>query len=285
MDYYLAVKSNSVEILLFLKAWVASHIWHVYFLPISLPGPGSGHLQTTHCKTGRGTLLLTWDLVVTLSEAVDTGTVSHTWSTQDQNLVATLSTCLHLILPISSSSASRQDCDQTASWDGSESSIVVVFQLLSDAQCFVTPWTVTYQASLSFTISWSLLRFMSIELMMLSNHLNFFHPCPLLPSIFPSISVFSSEWALCIRCPKYWSFSFSISPSNEYSGLISLDWLVWSPCSPRESQESSPVQFRGMNSSVLSLLYSPALTSAHDYWKKNIVLTIWTFVSKMVSVF
>ena len=90
MDYYLAVKSNSVDILLVLKAWVASHIWHVYFLPISIPGPGSGHLQTTHCKTGRGTLLLTWDLVVTLSEAVDTGTVSHTWSTQDQNLVATL---------------------------------------------------------------------------------------------------------------------------------------------------------------------------------------------------
>ena len=97
-------------------------------------------------------------------------------------------------------------------------------QSLSDAQPFVIPWT--YQASLSFTISWSLLRFMSIELMMLSNHLIFCHPCLLLPSIFPSISVFYSELALCIRCPKYWSFNFSVSPSNEYSGFISLvDWF------------------------------------------------------------
>ena len=91
----------------------------------------------------------------------------------------------------------------------------------------MTPWTTACQASLSFTISQSLLRLMSIELMMLSNRLILFHPLPLLPSIFPSIRVFSSELALLIRWPKYWSFSFSISPSSEYSGLISfrMDWL------------------------------------------------------------
>ena len=91
----------------------------------------------------------------------------------------------------------------------------------------VTPWTAARQASLSFTISWSLLKLMSIESMMPSNHLIFCPALLLLPSIFPSIRVFSSELALHIRWPKYWSFSFSISPSNEYSGLISfrMDWL------------------------------------------------------------
>ena len=101
--------------------------------------------------------------------------------------------------------------------------------------------------------------------------------CPLLsPSspdlIFPSIRVFFNESALCIRWLEYWSFSFSfiISPSNEYSGLIfGLPWwLIWSPCNLRDSQESSPAsQFKSINSSVLSLLYGPTLTSVHDYWK------------------
>ena len=119
------------------------------------------------------------------------------------------------------------------------------------------------------TISQSLPKFMSIESVILSNYLILCCPLLLFPSIFPSIRVFSSEWALCIRCPKCWSFNFSISPSSEYSEFISLDWLVWSPCSPRESQEFSPVQFKSMNSSVLSFLYSPTLTSTHDYWKKT----------------
>ena len=87
---------------------------------------------------------------------------------------------------------------------------------------FVTPWTVARQALPSSTISRNFLKFMSIESVMLSNHLIFCHPCLLLPSIFPSIRVFSNELAVCIRWPKYWSFSFSISPSNEYSGLIPL---------------------------------------------------------------
>ena len=91
----------------------------------------------------------------------------------------------------------------------------------------VTPWTAARQASLSITNSWGLLKHMSIESVMPSNHLILYHPLLLPPSIFPSIRVFSSESVLCIRWPKYWSFSISISPSNEYSGLISfrIDWL------------------------------------------------------------
>ena len=100
-------------------------------------------------------------------------------------------------------------------------------QSLSRVQLFVTPWTAAYQASLSITNSGSLFKLMSIELVMPSNHLIFCHPLLLLPSIFPSIRVFSNESALHIRWPKYWSFSFNISPSNEYSGLISfrVDWF------------------------------------------------------------
>ena len=97
----------------------------------------------------------------------------------------------------------------------------------SCVQIFATPWNEACQASLSITNSWSLLKLKSIELVMPSNHLILCHPLLLLPSLFPSIRVFSSESVLCIRWPKYWSFSFSISPSSEYSGLISfrMDWL------------------------------------------------------------
>ena len=99
--------------------------------------------------------------------------------------------------------------------------------LLSRVRPFATPWTAAHQACLSITNSWSLPKLISIELVMPSNHLILCHPCLLLPSIFPSIRVFSNESVLCIRWPNYWSFSFSISPSNEYSGLISfrMDWL------------------------------------------------------------
>ena len=104
---------------------------------------------------------------------------------------------------------------------------------------------------------------MSIKSMMPSNHLILCHPSLLLPSVFPRIRVFSNKSALHIRWPKYWSFSFSIGSSNEYSGLISfrMDW---------DSQESSPIpQLESINSSALSLLYGPALTSIHDYWKNH----------------
>ena len=91
----------------------------------------------------------------------------------------------------------------------------------------VTLWTTAHQASLSFTMSWSFLKLMSTEAVMLSNHLILCHPLLLLPSIFPNIRIFSSEWALCIRWPKYWSFSFNISSSNEYARLTSfrIDWF------------------------------------------------------------
>ena len=100
-------------------------------------------------------------------------------------------------------------------------------QSLSCARLFVTPWTAARQASLSITNTWSLLKLMSIMSMMPSNHLIICHPLLLLPSIFPSITVFSNEPVLHIRWPNYWSLSFSISPSNEYSRLISfrMDWL------------------------------------------------------------
>ena len=134
-------------------------------------------------------------------------------------------------------------------------------QSLSFVRLFVTPWTAARQASLFITNSRSLLKLMS---MMPSNHLILCRLLLLPSSIFPGIRVFSSESVLRIRWSKYWSFSFSISPSNEYSGLI------WSPCSPRNSQESSPTsQFKSINSSALSFLYSPTLTSIHDYWKNH----------------
>ena len=103
----------------------------------------------------------------------------------------------------------------------------VVVLLLSHVRLFVTPWTVACQASLSFTISKSLLKLMSIQLVMPTNHLILYHPLLLLPSIFPRIRVFSKESALHMRWPKYWSFGFSISPSSEYSELISfrMDWF------------------------------------------------------------
>ena len=136
-------------------------------------------------------------------------------------------------------------------------------QSLSRVRLFVTPWITACQASLSITNSWSLLKLMSVESVMPSSHFILCHPLLLLPPIPPSIRVFSNESALRIR----WSFSFSVSPSNEYS-----DWfpLAGSPCSPRDPQESSPTpQFKSINSSVLSFLHSPALTSIHDHWNNH----------------
>ena len=139
----------------------------------------------------------------------------------------------------------------------------------------MTPRTAACQASLSFIISQSLLKLMAIELVMPSNHLFLCYPLLLLPSIFLSIRVFSNELAFHIKAlAKYWSFSFSISPSNEYSlfnpkfplgltDLISLQFKGLSKVSPTP-------QFRRINSSALSLLYGPTLTSIHDYWKNHI---------------
>ena len=143
-------------------------------------------------------------------------------------------------------------------------------QSLSCVLNFVIPWTTAHQASLSITNSWSPPKPMSIESVILSNHLILCCPLLLLPSIFPRIRVFSDESAPLIRWPKYWSFSINISPSNEYLGLITLGMTSWSLCSPRDSQESSPTpQFKSINFSVLSLFYSPSLTFIHDYCKNH----------------
>ena len=131
--------------------------------------------------------------------------------------------------------------------------MVLVVYLLSCVQLIVTPWIASCQAPLSFTISWNLLKLMSIESVMPSNHLFLCCPLLLLPSIFPSIKVFSNESALHIRWPKYWSFGFSISPSNEYSRLIFLGLTGLISC-PRDSQESSStLQFEVIIPSALSL--------------------------------
>ena len=142
-------------------------------------------------------------------------------------------------------------------------------QSLSHVWLFATPWTAAHQASLFITNSKSLLKLMSIESVMPSNHLILCHSLLILPSIFPSIRVFSNESVLCIRWPKYWSFSFSISPSNEYSGLISsrMDWLDLAFQGTLES--SSTPQFKIINSLALSFLYSPTLTCIHDHWKNH----------------
>ena len=118
----------------------------------------------------------------------------------------------------------RQQTEERMIWHFKRASSV---QLLSRVRLFETPWTAARQASLSITNSWSFLKLMSIELVMPSNHLILCRPLLLLPSILHSIRVFSNKSVLCIRWPKYWNFSFSISPSNEYSGLISfrMDWL------------------------------------------------------------
>ena len=144
-------------------------------------------------------------------------------------------------------------------------------QSLSCVQLFATPWTAACQASLSITSSQSLLKLMSIESVMPSNHLILCCPLLLLPSIFPSIKVFSKDSGLHIRWPKYWSFSFNISPSNEYSGLISfsIDWLDLLVVQGTLKNLLQHPQFKSINSLVLSFLYSPTLTSIHDHWKNH----------------
>ena len=154
-------------------------------------------------------------------------------------------------------------------WDVS----IVVVQSLSCAQLFGTPWTAACQASLSFAISQSLLKLMSIELVMSSNHLILSYPLFLLPSICSSIRVFSKESALRIRWLKYWSFSFSISPSNEYSELISFR-VDWFDLLAVQGTFKSLLQHL---SSKVSMLWQLAflmvqlstLTSVHDYWKNH----------------
>ena len=141
--------------------------------------------------------------------------------------------------------------------------LVVVVQSLSCVRLFVTLWSASRQASLSFTVSWSLLKLMSIESVMPSNHFILFHPRRLLPSIFPSIRVFSNESVLRIRWPKYLSFSFSISPSNGYSGLISFRMGCLDPLAVQGTLKSL---LQHHSSKALILLHSAFIVQlSHSY--------------------
>ena len=157
-------------------------------------------------------------------------------------------------------------------------------QSLSCVQLFSAPWTAARQASLSIINSRSLLKLLSIESVMPSNHLILCRPLLLLPSIFPSIRVFSNESVLHIRWPKYWSFSFSISPSNKYSGLISfrMDWLDLLAV---QGTLKSLLQYRSSEASILWCSAFFIVQLSHPYMTigKTIALTRWTFVSKVMS--
>ena len=144
-------------------------------------------------------------------------------------------------------------------------------QLLNLVWLFVTPWNAACQASLSITNSRSPPKLMSIELVMPSNHLILCCPLLLLSPVPPSIRVFSNESVLHIRWPKYWSFSFSISPSNEHPGLISfrMDWLDLPAVQGTLKSLLPTPQFKSINSSALRILYTPTLTSIHDHWKNH----------------
>ena len=162
--------------------------------------------------------------------------------------------------------------------------IYVVVQLLSHVRPFVTPWTAARQASLSFTISQSLPKLMSIESVMPSNHLILCCPLLLLPSSFPSTRVFSNESALLIRWPKYWSFNFTISPSSEYSELISfcidcLDFLAV------QGTLKSLLQHHTSKASILqhSAFFTVQLSHPYMTSGKTIALTRWTLVGKVMS--
>ena len=157
-------------------------------------------------------------------------------------------------------------------------------QKLIHVQLFVTPWTAACQACLSITNSWSLLKLMSIESVMPFNHLILCCPLLLLPSIFPSIRVLSNESVLLIKWPKYWNFSFSISPSDEYSGLISfrIDWMhllavQWTP--------KSFIQHHSSSASILqcSTFFIVQLSNPYMTTGKIIALTRWIFAGKVMS--
>ena len=157
-------------------------------------------------------------------------------------------------------------------------------QSLSCVQLFVTPWTAAHQPSLSITSYWSPPKSMSIVLVMPSNHLILCHPLPLLPSVFPSIRIFSNEWALRIRWPKYWSFNFKNSPTYEHPGLISfrMDWLDLLAV---QGTLKSPLQHDSSKASSLQRSAFFIVQLSHPYMTtgKNITLTRWTFVDKVMS--
>ena len=200
-------------------------------------------------------------------------------------LQSTHYSCCYLItLSVTHSFFPMLDCmlhESREPWD--LVTTIVVVQSLSHVQLFATPWTEACQAPLSFTVSQSLLRFMSIESVMPSNHLILC--CPLLlPSVFPSIRVFSNESVLHTRWPKDWSFSFSISLSNEYSGLISFR-IDWFDLLAVQGTLKSLLKHHNSKASILWLSAFSMVHLSHPFMTigKTIALTSWTFVSKMTT--
>ena len=178
-------------------------------------------------------------------------------------------------------------CQSWNSWSWMSSAFAPQFssvQSLSHVWLFATPWTAARQASLSIINSWSLLKLMSIESMVPCNRLILCHPLLFLPSIFPSISVFSNESVLRIRWRKYWSFSFSLRPSNDYSGLISfrMDWLDLFAI---QGTLKSLLQHHSLKASILrcSVFFRVQLSHPYMTTGKTIALSRWTFVSKVMS--
>ena len=166
-------------------------------------------------------------------------------------------------------------------YNHTKESVQFSHSIMSDSE---TPWTAARQASLSITNSQSLLKLMSIESVMTSNHLILCHPLLLPPSIFPSIRVFSSESVLLIRWPKYWSFGFSMSPSNEYSGLISF-WMDWLGLLAVQGTVKSLLQHHSSKASILwrSAFFIVQLSHSYMTTGKTIALTRQTFVVKVIS--
>ena len=175
------------------------------------------------------------------------------------------------------------DDDDWVWWLSGSSPVIVVVWSLSCVRLFATPWTAAHQSSLSPTISWKSSKFMSIESVMPSNHLILCHPLLLLPSIFPSIRVFFNELALHIRWPKYWNLSFSISPSKQYSGLISfrIDWFDLAV----QGTLKSLLQLHSLKVSILwhSAFFMVQLSHLYMTTGKTIALTIQIFVGKIIS--
>ena len=165
-------------------------------------------------------------------------------------------------------------------WSGS----VLFSSVAQSCLTLCNPWTAAHQTSLSITNSWSLLKLMSIESVLLSNYLVLCHPLLLPPSTFPSIWVFSNESVLHVRWPKYWSFSFSISPSNEYLGLISFR-MDWFDLLAVQGTLKSLLQQHSSKASILRRLAFFIVQLSHPYMTtgKAIALTRWTFVGKVMS--
>ena len=239
--------------------------------------PPFPHSTFQNSKQGCGQKVLGWfrDRTWTIYEFGDIAWISstilfnliHVW--QRKLLVKKI---VHLSLTFPGSGSFMSDSVQLFS-----------YVWLCPALC-PAPWTAACQASLSITNSWSLLKLMSIELVMPSNHLILCHPLLLPPSVFPRIKVFSSETVLHIRWPKYWSFRFSIRPSNEYSGLISFR-INWLDLLAVQGTLKSLFQHHSSKASILqcSAFFTAHLSHPYMTTGKTIALTRWTFVAKVMS--